>query len=80
MNTNTEKRRNPNIFLTINRLPIQCLLFVCLLMWWAGNCSITESLPDLIQKVRHDLAEVPGEDGKVIDSFMQFGDTRAYSI
>ena len=25
-------------------------LFVCLLMWWVGNCSITESLPELIQQ------------------------------
>ena len=30
--------------------------FVCfvLFMWWAGNCSITESLPELIQEVRQD--------------------------
>ena len=35
-------------------------LFVCLLGWWAGNCSITESLPELIQQVRQDLAGTPG--------------------
>ena len=35
-------------------------LFVCLLMWWAGNCSITESLPELIQQVRQDLAGAAG--------------------
>ena len=29
-------------------------------MWWAGNCSITESLPELIQQVRQDLAGAPG--------------------
>ena len=33
-------------------------------MWWAGNCSITESLPELIQQVRQDLAGAPG--GKII--------------
>ena len=27
-----------------------------LFKWWAGNCSITESLPELIQQVRQDLA------------------------
>ena len=31
-------------------------MFVCLLEWWAGNCSITESLPELIQQVRQNLA------------------------
>ena len=35
-------------------------LFVCLLEWWAGNCSITESLPELIQQVRQDLAGALG--------------------
>ena len=30
-------------------------LFICLLLWWAGNCSITESLPELIQQVRQEL-------------------------
>ena len=25
-------------------------------MWWAGNRSITDSLPELIQQVRQDLA------------------------
>ena len=25
-------------------------------MWWAGNFSLTESLPELIQEVRQDLA------------------------
>ena len=35
-------------------------LFVCLLMWWAGNCSISEYLPELIQQVRQDLAGAPG--------------------
>ena len=35
-------------------------LFDCLLMWWAGKCSITESLPELIQQVRQDLAGAPG--------------------
>ena len=32
------------------------ILFVCQLTWWSGNCSITESLPDLVLEVRHDLA------------------------
>ena len=37
------------------------LLFCFVLfMWWAGNCSITESLPELIQQVRQDLAGAPG--------------------
>ena len=39
--------------------PCFCLFF-CLLMWWAGNCSITESLPELIQQVRQGLAGAPG--------------------
>ena len=30
-------------------------------MWRAGNCSITESLPELIQQVRQDLAWARGE-------------------
>ena len=33
-------------------------------MWWAGDYSITESLPELIQEVRQDLAGAPG--GKII--------------
>ena len=41
-------------------------LFVCLLMWWAGDCSITESLPELIQKVRQDLAGAPGAEFYII--------------
>ena len=36
-------------------------LFVCLLMWWAGDCSITESPPKLIQQVRQDLAGALGD-------------------
>ena len=36
-------------------MPSFCL-FVCLLGWWACNCSITESLPELIQQVRQDLS------------------------
>ena len=35
-------------------------MFVCLLMWWAGNCSITESMLELIKEVRQDLAGAPG--------------------
>ena len=27
-------------------------------MWWAGNCSITESLLELIQQLRQDLINV----------------------
>ena len=33
---------------------------VCLLEWWAANCSITESLPELIQQVRQDLTGALG--------------------
>ena len=28
---------------------VQNCLYVCLLKWWAGNCSNTESLQELIQ-------------------------------
>ena len=37
----------------------QIFVFV-LFKWWAGNRSITESLPELIQQVRQDLARAPG--------------------
>ena len=36
------------------------VLLVCLFMWGAGNCSITESLAELIQQVRQDLAGALG--------------------
>ena len=39
-------------------LPIMPFLFVCFLEWWVGNCSITESLPEL--QVRQDLAGALG--------------------
>ena len=38
--------------------------FVCFLTSWAGNYSITESLPELIQQVRQDFAGAPG--GKLL--------------
>ena len=37
-------------------------LFVYLLMWWAGNCSITESLPEPFKKDRQDLAGAPPQE------------------
>ena len=33
---------------------------VCLLKWWASNCSIIESLPEVIQQVRQDLSRALG--------------------
>ena len=41
-------------------------MFVCLLMWLAGNCSNTESIPELIQEVGHDLAGALGAEFNII--------------
>ena len=37
-------------------------------MWWAVNCSITESLPELIQQVRQNLAGAPGGNKRTIQA------------